>query len=57
MRAEYERLANEISMKFKHKMLLLREEMERKRKQMILAIETKKNHAIKDLTEKHSKKY
>lgn len=43
MRGEYERIANEISLKFKHKMLLLREEMERKRKNMILAIETKKN--------------
>jgi len=57
MRAEYERIANEISLKFKHKMLLLREEMERKRKSMILAIETKKNQAIKDLTTKHARKY
>ena len=32
IRAEYERIANEISLKYKHKMLLLREEMERKRK-------------------------
>lgn len=43
MRGEYERIAGEISLKFKHKMLLLREEMERKRKSLILAIETKKN--------------
>lgn len=57
MRAEYERLANEISMKFKHSMLLLRGEMEKKRKSMIHAIENKKNYAIKELTEKHAKKY
>mmetsp|Transcript_17426 Transcript_17426/g.16621 ORF Transcript_17426/g.16621 Transcript_17426/m.16621 type:complete len:104 (-) Transcript_17426:512-823(-) len=38
-------------------MLLLREEMERKRKQMIQQIENKKNAAIKDLTGKHAKKY
>lgn len=57
MRSEFERIANEISLKFKHKMLLLREEMERKRKNMILQIETKKNQAIKDLTGKHAKKY
>lgn len=57
MRSEFERLANEISLKFKHKMLLLREEMERKRKMMILQIETKKNAAIKELTSKHAKKY
>ena len=36
MRSEFERIANEISLKFKHKMLLLREEMERKRKALIL---------------------
>ena len=57
MRSEFERIANEISLKFKHKMLLLREEMERKRKALILQIETKKNQAIKDLTGKHQKKY
>ena len=57
MRGEFERIAGEISLKFKHKMLLLREEMERKRKMLILQIETKKNQAIKDLTGKHAKKY
>lgn len=57
VRAEYERIANEISLKYKHKMLLLREEMERKRKQMIQQIENKKNQAIKELTQKHAKKY
>ena len=36
MRAEFERISNEISLKYKHKMLLLREEMERKRKALIL---------------------
>lgn len=38
-------------------MLLLREEMERKRKAQIQQIENKKNEAIKALTQKHSKKY
>ena len=38
-------------------MILLREEMERKRKSLILQIENKKNAAIKDLTSKHQKKY
>jgi hypothetical protein len=35
MRAEFERISNEISLKYKHKMLLMREEMERKRKLLI----------------------
>ena len=35
LRGEYERIGNEISTKFKHKMLLLREDMERKRKAAI----------------------
>jgi len=57
MRNEFERIANEISLKFKHKMLLLREDMEQKRKDLILQIETRKNLAIKNLTAKHQKKY
>lgn len=57
VRQEYERIANEIQHKYKHKMLLLREEMERKRKGLILQIENKKNQAIKELTAKHQKKY
>ncbi len=57
LRSEYERLGNEISTKFKHKMLLLREEMEKRRKQAIQAIEAKKNAAIRDLTGKHARKY
>jgi len=57
IRAEFERIANEIQLKYKHKMLLLREEMERKRKAQIQAIENKKNQAIKELTNKHAKKY
>ena len=57
MRSEFERIANEISTKFKHQMLLLREEMEKKRKQAIAMIEAKKNSSIKTLTEKHAKKY
>jgi hypothetical protein len=43
MRSEFERIGNEISTKFKHKMLLLREEMEKKRKAAIQMIELKKN--------------
>ena len=35
MRAEFERISNEISLKYKHQMLLMREEMERKRKLLI----------------------
>lgn len=38
-------------------MLLVREEMERKRKALIHQIENKKNAAIKELTSKHAKKY
>lgn len=57
IRAEYERIANEISLKYKHKMLLLRDEMEKKRKAQIQQIENKKNQAIKELTAKHQKKY
>jgi len=38
-------------------MLLLREDMEKKRKAAIAMIEAKKNQAIKELTGKHSKKY
>jgi len=57
MRGEYERIGNEISTKYKHKMLLLREEMEKKRKAAIQMIEMKKNQAIRELTAKHAKKY
>lgn len=38
-------------------MLLLRNDMEKKRKAEIARIEAKKNQAIKELTMKHSKKY
>ena len=57
MRSEFERIGNEISTKFKHKMLLLREDMEKKRKAAIQMIELKKNQAIKELTAKHEQKY
>jgi len=57
MRGEFERIANEISTKFKHQMLLLREEMEKRRKQAIAMIEAKKNTSIKALTDKHARKY
>ena len=39
IRKEYERINNEIQMKFKNKMKLLRENMELKRKDAILRIE------------------
>lgn len=57
MRGEYERIGNEISTKYKHKMLLLREDMEKRRKAAIQMIEAKKNAAIRELTGKHAKKY
>ncbi|TNV79359.1 hypothetical protein FGO68_gene12058 [Halteria grandinella] len=57
LRGEFERIGNEISTKYKHKMLLLREDMEKKRKAAIQMIEAKKNQAIRDLTNKHAKKY
>jgi hypothetical protein len=44
-------------MKYTHKMMLLRREMEEKRKRIILQIETKKNKAIQDLTLSHETKY
>jgi len=56
-RKEYERICNEIQLKFKHKMLLLRMDMEKKRKAEIAKIEAKKDMAIKDLTAQHAGKY
>lgn len=57
IRKEYERISNEIQMKYKNKMKLLRENMELKRKDAILRIEQKKNSAIEKLVMKHEKKY
>ena len=57
IRKEYERISNEIQMKYKNKMKLLRENMELKRKDAILRIEQKKNAAIEKLVMKHEKKY
>lgn len=57
IRQEYERIANEIKMKYTHKMLLLRKEMEDKRKLTIATIEETKNRKIKALTEDHAKRY
>ena len=57
IRHEHTRITNEIKMKYTHKMLLLRKEMEDKRKAMTLQIEAKKNKAIKDLIDRHEKKY
>lgn len=57
IRHEHTRITNEIKMKYTHKMLLLRKEMEDKRKAMIMQIEAKKNKAIKDLIDRHDKKY
>ena len=57
IRQEHERIANEIKMKYTHKMLLLRKEMEDKRKSMILQIETKKDKSIDDLIKRHDQNY
>ena len=56
-RKEFERISNEIQLNFKHKMFLLRSEMDAKRKDEILKIEVKKNEVIKLLTAKHEQKY
>ena len=57
IRQEYERISNEIKMKYTHKMLLLRKEMDNKRKKVIDQIEKKKNDHIKWLTNLHDEKY
>lgn len=57
IRHEHTRITNEIKMKYTHKMLLLRKEMEDKRKRRIMKIEAKKNKAIKDLIDRHDRKY
>jgi hypothetical protein len=57
IRQEHERIANEIKMKYTHKMLLLRKEMEDKRKAMIMQIEAKKDTAIQDLISRHGQNY
>lgn len=44
-------------MKYKHKMLLVRMDMEKKRKAEIAKIEARKDMAIKDLTSQHAGKY
>lgn len=56
-RHEHERVANEIQLQFKHKMLLLRQEMDARRKKEIERIEDKKNKAIEDLVKMIEKKY
>ena len=57
LRQEFERISNEIHLKFKNKMLNLRQEMENKRKSEIKKIQEKKDQAIKELTAKHDQKY
>lgn len=57
VRQEFERICNEIHMKYKHKMLYLRQEMENKRKNQIKKIQEKKDQAIAELTKKHTDKY
>lgn len=57
IRKEAERIANEIQVKYKNKMDLLRINMEKKRKIEIAKIEAKKNDAIAALKAKHDKKY
>jgi molecular chaperone GrpE (heat shock protein) len=50
IRSEFERISNEIHMKYKHKMLYLRQEMENLRKSEIKKIQEKKDAAIAELT-------
>ena len=57
LRNDFERISNEIHQKYKHKMELLRKEMDDKRKLSIKMIQEKKDLAIKELTGKHAKKY
>jgi len=57
LRQDFERISNEIHLKFKNKMLNLRQEMENKRKNEIKMIQEKKDQAIKELTAKHDQKY
>ena len=57
IRKEYERISNEIQVKYKHKMARLRKEMDEKRKIECRKIEAKKNEAIAQLKTKHEKKY
>jgi len=57
IRKEYERISYEIQVRFKHKMLLLRQDKEKRRKLEIERIEGKKNEAIRALTKKHEQKY
>jgi hypothetical protein len=57
IRKEYERISYEIQTRFKYKMLLLRQDKERRRKAEIERIESKKNEAIRALTKKHEQKY
>jgi len=57
IRKEAERISNEIQLKYKNKMQLLRANMEKKRKVEISKIEAKKNSAIEALKTKHAKKY
>jgi hypothetical protein len=57
IRKEYERISYEIQVRFKHKMFLLRQDKEKKRKAEIERIENKKNDAIRELTSKHERKY
>lgn len=57
IRQEHERIANEIKMKYTHKMLLLRKDLEEKRKALIAQIETEKDKAIEDLINRHDQNY
>lgn len=57
VRKEFERISNEIQVKFKNKMTRLRKEMDEKRKIECRKIEDKKNISISDLKAKHEKKY
>lgn len=57
LRAEFERISNEIHLKSQHKMTKLRSEMVSKRKAEIKKIQEEKDAQINRLTKHHEKKY
>jgi len=57
LRAEFERISNEIHLKSQHKMTKLRSEMVAKRKAEIKKIQEEKDAQINRLTTHHAKKY
>jgi len=57
LRLDFERRAKDVKDRYDRKMKKLREDMEDARNQKVRQIEERKDSAIKDLTEKHNKKY